>query len=135
MTWFASHHAMTNRRVDSGASMSQTTGTKKSVHARRKPSLLVKKLRGGGGTAGRRGWGRKSGTLGILSNRPIAARAHGSLQRVQRVLVLRHGLSAWNAEGRWQGWLDAPLTAEGEAQAAARGRELAHAGIIPRAIY
>ena len=54
---------------------------------------------------------------------------------MQRVLVLRHGLSAWNTEGRWQGWLDAPLTAEGEAQAAARGRELAQAGIIPRAIY
>ena len=47
---------------------------------------------------------------------------------VQRALVLRHGTSTWNAEGRWQGWLDAPLTAEGEAQAAARARELAHAG-------
>jgi len=60
---------------------------------------------------------------------------HGSLPGVQRALVLRHGTSTWNAEGRWQGWLDAPLTAEGEAQAAARGRELAHAGIVPRAIY
>ena len=47
---------------------------------------------------------------------------------VHRVLVLRHGASTWNAEGRWQGWLDAPLTAEGEEQAAARARELAHAG-------
>ena len=54
---------------------------------------------------------------------------------VHRVLVLRHGASTWNAEGRWQGWLDAPLTAEGEEQAAARARELAHDGINPRAIY
>jgi broad specificity phosphatase PhoE len=51
------------------------------------------------------------------------------------VLVLRHGTSTWNLEGRWQGWLDAPLDADGEEQAAARARELAQAGIIPRAIY
>jgi len=54
---------------------------------------------------------------------------------VQRVLVLRHGASTWNVEGRWQGWLDAPLTPEGEEQAAARARELAHGGVLPRAIY
>jgi broad specificity phosphatase PhoE len=54
---------------------------------------------------------------------------------MRHVLILRHGASTWNAEGRWQGWLDSPLTAEGEAQAAARARELAHAGILPRAIY
>ena len=54
---------------------------------------------------------------------------------VHRVLVLRHGASTWNAEGRWQGWLDAPLTAEGEVQAAARARELAHNGVNPRVIY
>jgi glucosyl-3-phosphoglycerate phosphatase len=52
-----------------------------------------------------------------------------------RVLVLRHGASTWNVEGRWQGWLESPLTAEGEDQAAARARELAHAGTNPRAIY
>ena len=54
---------------------------------------------------------------------------------MHRVLVLRHGASTWNAEGRWQGWLDAPLTAEGEEQAAARARELAHNGVNPRVIY
>jgi probable phosphoglycerate mutase len=53
----------------------------------------------------------------------------------RRVLVLRHGVSTWNDEGRWQGWLDAPLTAAGEAQAAARARQLAHDGINPRVIY
>jgi probable phosphoglycerate mutase len=49
--------------------------------------------------------------------------------------VLRHGVSTWNDEGRWQGWLDAPLTAVGEAQAAARARHLAHDGINPRVVY
>jgi broad specificity phosphatase PhoE len=52
-----------------------------------------------------------------------------------RVLILRHGTSEWNVEHRWQGWLDAPLTADGETQAGARGAELARAGIRPRVIY
>jgi probable phosphoglycerate mutase len=36
-----------------------------------------------------------------------------------RLLLLRHAQSAWNAEGRWQGWADPPLSAEGEAAARA----------------
>jgi broad specificity phosphatase PhoE len=35
------------------------------------------------------------------------------------VLLLRHAQSAWNAEGRWQGWADPPLSAEGELAAVA----------------
>jgi broad specificity phosphatase PhoE len=31
-----------------------------------------------------------------------------------RILLLRHAQSSWNAEGRWQGWADAPLTSAGE---------------------
>jgi broad specificity phosphatase PhoE len=54
---------------------------------------------------------------------------------VHRILVIRHGQSTWNVERRWQGWLDAPLTAEGEAQAARRARALARDGISPRAVY
>jgi broad specificity phosphatase PhoE len=52
-----------------------------------------------------------------------------------RVLILRHGESTWNLERRWQGWLDAPLTPNGEAQATARARLLAHDGFKPRVIY
>ena len=33
------------------------------------------------------------------------------------LLLVRHGLSEWNVAGRWQGWADIPLAAEGEAQA------------------
>ena len=36
-----------------------------------------------------------------------------------RILLLRHGQSTWNAEHRWQGWADAPLSDVGRAQAAA----------------
>ena len=34
------------------------------------------------------------------------------------ILLLRHGETEWNAQGRYQGALDSPLTAKGRAQAA-----------------
>jgi broad specificity phosphatase PhoE len=34
-----------------------------------------------------------------------------------RVLLIRHAQSAWNADGRWQGWADPPLSPAGEADA------------------
>lgn len=40
------------------------------------------------------------------------------------LLLVRHGLSEWNLQGRWQGCADIPLAPEGEAQAA-----LARAGL------
>ena len=39
--------------------------------------------------------------------------------------LVRHGESTWNSEGRFQGGLDAPLSARGRAQAAALAAELA----------
>ena len=36
-----------------------------------------------------------------------------------RVLLIRHARSTWNAERRWQGWADPPLSPEGVAQAEA----------------
>ena len=46
-----------------------------------------------------------------------------------RLLLLRHGQSAWNAEGRWQGWADPPLSPLGEAQATAAGHHLSGLGL------
>ncbi len=40
----------------------------------------------------------------------------------KRLLLVRHGESIWNAEGRWQGAANPPLSDEGRAQAA----QLAH---------
>ena len=54
---------------------------------------------------------------------------------MSRLLLIRHGETTWNVEQRWQGWLDAPLTPAGEAQAAARARVLAHDSFAPRALY
>jgi probable phosphoglycerate mutase len=46
-----------------------------------------------------------------------------------RLLLLRHGQSVWNAEGRWQGWADPPLSPLGEAQATSAAHHLAGLGI------
>ncbi|MDQ3574297.1 MAG: histidine phosphatase family protein, partial [Actinomycetota bacterium] len=42
-----------------------------------------------------------------------------------RLLLLRHGQSRWNAENRWQGWANTPLSDLGEAQAVALASRLA----------
>ncbi len=44
-----------------------------------------------------------------------------------RVLLVRHGESTWNADGRWQGQSDPPLTARGREQAVAAAAGLAAA--------
>jgi len=41
-----------------------------------------------------------------------------------RLLLVRHGESTWNVEGRYQGRLDAPLSARGRAQAEALAARL-----------
>jgi len=46
-----------------------------------------------------------------------------------RLLLFRHGQSTWNAEGRWQGWADPPLSPVGEAQALVAADRLAGFGL------
>lgn len=41
------------------------------------------------------------------------------------LLIVRHGETDWNAEGRWQGHADVPLNERGRAQAAALAEQLA----------
>ncbi|MCP4426645.1 MAG: histidine phosphatase family protein [Chloroflexi bacterium] len=49
------------------------------------------------------------------------------------LLLIRHGQTNWNAEGRWQGHADIPLNAMGRAQAEALAQRLADWPI--RAVY
>ncbi len=46
-----------------------------------------------------------------------------------RLLLIRHAQSTWNANGRWQGWADPPLTSFGRQEAHRAGRWLAHASL------
>jgi broad specificity phosphatase PhoE len=43
------------------------------------------------------------------------------------LVVVRHGRTAWNVEGRFQGWADVPLDDEGQRQSARLAAELAAA--------
>ena len=55
-------------------------------------------------------------------------------ERTLTVLVVRHGQTAWNAEGRWQGQTDVPLSPVGREQARLLGVRLAHlweSGALP----
>ncbi|MEP7025407.1 MAG: phosphoglyceromutase [Actinomycetota bacterium] len=51
------------------------------------------------------------------------------------VILLRHGESAWNAEGLFTGWVDVALSATGAKEAAAGGQLLADAGVRPDVVY
>jgi broad specificity phosphatase PhoE len=47
------------------------------------------------------------------------------------LVLVRHAQSAWNALGRWQGWADPPLSAQGRQQAAVAGDRLRATGVTP----
>ena len=46
-----------------------------------------------------------------------------------RLVLVRHGQSAWNLENRFTGWWDVDLTPQGEAEARAAGELLAAKGL------
>ena len=52
---------------------------------------------------------------------------------VTRIVAIRHGETAWNAESRLQGQLDSPLNARGRAQAATLAGALHDEGLV--AVY
>lgn len=43
---------------------------------------------------------------------------------MKQIYVIRHGQTSWNAEGRWQGHADVPLSPEGVAQAQTLAKHL-----------
>jgi broad specificity phosphatase PhoE len=52
-----------------------------------------------------------------------------------RALLIRHGETAWNATGRWQGHAPVPLNETGLAQSTALGHYLAQNGLRIDAVY
>ena len=52
-----------------------------------------------------------------------------------RLAIIRHGQSIWNAQNRFTGWVDVPLTEQGEAEARKAGERLAAADITWSVAY
>ena len=68
--------------------------------------------------------GRRAGAAGLVSSAGPPAPAG-----VPRLLVWRHGRTAWNEAGRFQGQQDPPLVAGGPPEAAAAARHLVADGL------
>jgi 2,3-bisphosphoglycerate-dependent phosphoglycerate mutase len=51
------------------------------------------------------------------------------------LVLLRHGESAWNAEGLFTGWVDVGLSTDGAKEAAAAGTMLREAGLVPGVVH
>ncbi len=68
--------------------------------------------------------GRSKSPVGPGARRPGRSSARAGF-RTPGVLLLRHGLSEWNAAQRWQGWADIDLAPEGRTQAIDAAAELA----------
>ncbi|MFC4001739.1 phosphoglyceromutase [Prauserella oleivorans] len=51
------------------------------------------------------------------------------------LVLLRHGQSTWNAENLFTGWVDVPLSEQGETEARRGGELLAEAGLLPDVVH
>jgi 2,3-bisphosphoglycerate-dependent phosphoglycerate mutase len=51
------------------------------------------------------------------------------------LVLLRHGESSWNAEGKFTGWVDVGLSPAGAAESANGGRQLAASGLKPDIVH
>ncbi|OLL97826.1 Phosphoglycerate mutase [Pseudonocardia sp. Ae406_Ps2] len=51
------------------------------------------------------------------------------------LVLLRHGQSDWNAKNLFTGWVDVPLSSQGEAEARRGGELLAEAGVAPDVVH
>jgi 2,3-bisphosphoglycerate-dependent phosphoglycerate mutase len=51
------------------------------------------------------------------------------------LLLLRHGLSDWNAKNLFTGWVDVPLSEAGEQEARRGGELLKEAGLLPDVVH
>ena len=51
------------------------------------------------------------------------------------LVLLRHGESEWNALNLFTGWVDVALSEKGRAEAAAGGRMIAEAGVLPDVVH
>ena len=51
------------------------------------------------------------------------------------LVLLRHGQSTWNAENLFTGWVDVPLSEQGEQEAVRGGQLLTETGLLPDVVH
>jgi 2,3-bisphosphoglycerate-dependent phosphoglycerate mutase len=51
------------------------------------------------------------------------------------LIMIRHGESEWNNKGLFTGWVDAPLSERGKAEAVHAGQQIADAGLRPAVVH
>lgn len=56
-------------------------------------------------------------------------RTQGYNISMAKLAIIRHGQSLWNLENRFTGWVDVPLTAQGEGEAKRAGELMSAAGL------
>lgn len=70
---------------------------------------------------------------------PVGTRCHvasfSCVSSSARLVLMRHGETTWNQEGRMTGWSDVPLSTTGSAQARAAVTTLLDAGLRPQHIF
>ena len=52
-----------------------------------------------------------------------------------RLILIRHGQSLWNAENKFTGWVDSPLSKRGELEAKKAGKYIKENNIIINSSY
>jgi 2,3-bisphosphoglycerate-dependent phosphoglycerate mutase len=52
-----------------------------------------------------------------------------------KLILVRHGQSTWNVENLFTGWHDVDLSEKGREEAAAAGREIERAGLVPKIAF
>ena len=52
-----------------------------------------------------------------------------------QLILLRHGQSTWNLEGKYTGWIDVPLTSGGEEEAKRAGELMLEEGLVPDIVH
>ena len=84
-------------------------------------------LAGGAGRGTRRGAspGRRGSSTQRRRSGESTGAGEGDLLEGTQILLVRHGQSTWNAQGRWQGQADMPLSSLGVAQSALAAVRLA----------
>jgi 2,3-bisphosphoglycerate-dependent phosphoglycerate mutase len=59
----------------------------------------------------------------------------GAMAEIGTLVLLRHGQSTWNAENLFTGWVDVPLSEQGEGEARQGGQLLADSGLLPDVVH